>query len=763
MVRAGDHPPSKDRRAARRVITTALFIMALLLSIWPAIAPAAAERGAPGKVVIIVVDRVGISDMPSAETPFLERLAGQWSTGLMVTRTGAGGSGEYVDTGGEYVSLGAGVRAGGAADSALSFNTEEEFTGSEDTSTAGELYRSYTGFKPPPGGVVCLGFSQVKRSNQPSGNEENVGLMGSMLADSGHKAAVVGNADGLNRPRRYSALICADESGAVPLGNVSREMTRPVPGWMGVYMTDMERLFAESRLFLSTADLLVVDTGDTGRLDREAPYAEESVIERERKLALGRVDALAERICGLLDLDDSLLLVVSPGAPVEARKQGNFLTPIIAAGRGFSRGILSSESTRRCGLVNNSDLLPTILSFFDIDAPISVIGAPMATTGGGSTSYLERMSAQLEVTRRARWPIVGGYFALAIALLLLTALFYLAEGKKITRPRRPERLGRFLAPFAAVLLAGPLSFLLVSAFSYSGYLFPALFCPLFCVAVGLASWLLLRGRRRLDPVVFICGLTGTILVVDVIAGGRLLMLPLLGVSSLEGMRFFGIPNTFAGILISVALFCAAGAVKGDEDIAKGASWAVFFALLVVALITGLGFFGANIGGFIAAAATFLLFFLALGARGFTWKRVLAIPVVTAVGTAFVVLVDALFIHAHAGKAVSSGISRFLPMLGRKVAIQLGQVRFMLVPSIVLIVLVVGAAIWVRSPRTVWSGEWDRNRSLMAAVFSVLVGAIVALLFNDTGFAMLGSMALIAVVSVCYYVASGDFLRASQTS
>jgi hypothetical protein len=468
MLPAGHRPPSKDHRVAWHAIPIAFFIAALLSLFCPGTAPAAAEKGVTGKVVILVVDRVGISDLPSADTPFLGRLARRWSSGLLVTRIGVRETGGEIDTGGEYVSLGAGVRARGAPESALSFNTGERFTGSGGTRTAGEYYRSFTGFNPPPGGVVCLGFEQVKLNNGPSGNKENVGLLGSILADAGHRAAVLGNADDASRPRRYSALICSDKNGSVPLGNVGGEMTRTVPGETGVYITDTERLFAESRRLLSAADLLVVDTGDTGRLDREAAYSEESFIERERKLALGRVDALARRICGLLDLDDSLFLVVSPGSPVVARKQGNFLTPLIVAGRGFSRGMLSSDSTRRLGLVNNADLLPTVLSFFKLGAPNSVIGSPMATKGGGSISYLEKISAQLEVTRKARWPIVVVYIVAVALLLMLTALSYLADRKRIAWPRDPRRLGRFLAPIAAVLLVGPLSFLLVSAFFYGG-------------------------------------------------------------------------------------------------------------------------------------------------------------------------------------------------------------------------------------------------------------------------------------------------------
>lgn len=745
-----------DRRASWRALPAALFILILLLSFCPGFALAGGDTGAGGKVVVLVVDRVGISDLPSSETPFLERLAGDWSAGLMAARTGVMETGEGIDTGGEYVSLGSGVRARGAAASALAFNTKEAFTGSDGTRTAGQYYEEFTGFKPPADGVVCLGFEQVKRNNEPSGNRENVGLLGSLLGDSGRTAAVVGNSDGVNDPRRFAALICSDGRGAVPLGNVGAEMTRPVPAGMGVYMTDMEELFSQASRLIPAADMLVVDTGDTGRLDREAPYADESFIEKERRLALRRVDDLARRICGLLDLEDSLFLVVSPGAPGEARKQGNFLTPFIAAGRGFSRGILTSDSTRRAGLVANSDFLPTVLSFFDLEAPNSVIGSQMVTRGGDRVSYLQKISTQLEATRRARWPIVVSYIAVALALLLVTILYCLAERKRTKRPRRTEKFARFLPPITAVLLVGPLSFLLVSAFSYSGYLFPALFCALTCLVVGLAAWRLLKGRGRLDPVVFICLLTGSVQLLDLFTGGRLLMFPLLGVSSPEGMRFFGIPNTLAGILIGVSLFAAAG-VLGDGETGERARWAVLSVLLAVALIIGLGFLGANLGSFIAACATFIVFFMALSPRSFTWKRVLAVPVATAVGTAFVVLMDSLFFHAHTGKAVEGGIERFLPMLGRKVAIQLGQIRYLLVPSLVLIVAVVGMAIWLRHPRSVWAGEWERNRPRMAAFFSLLVGAVVALLFNDTGIAMLGSMALVTGSSICYYISEGAIL------
>jgi hypothetical protein len=306
-----------------------------------------------------------------------------------------------------------------------------------------------------------------------------------------------------------------------------------------------------------------------------------------------------------------------------------------------------------------------------------------------------------------------------------------------------------------VLLAAPLSFIAVSAFSYGGYLFPALFCAAFSLVVGGGVWLLQRRRPRMDPVVGICLLTASVVLVDLLLGGKLVVLPLLGGSALEGMRLYGLTNTLVGLLLAVSVWGVAG-LAGRRVLEPGAArWIVFLLLLTLSFAIGFGALGANAGGFITALATTLTFFAATSERGFTGWRTAFIVLATIAGTAVMILVDSVFIHTHAGRVVTGGADKLLPLVQRKLMIQLGQISFFLVPALILIAAVVAMALWLRRRDSFWRKRWSDQKLETATLFSLVVGGLVALVFNDTGVAMLGVMAAITVLAMSYYLLRED--------
>ena len=753
-----------NSRAHRRgpVLTgliTILFVGALL-TVFVKPQARALPAGLKGKLVVLVVDRLGVQDFPSQETPFCAGLARKWSIGMMVTQTAEPGPKKIKhwqsftagDFSAEYVTLGEGVRAKGARDAGLSFNSGEQPSGFSGR-TAGTLYSYYTGYSAPKAGVVCLGFPQVWRNNEAAANEDNAGLLGRLLRESGRRAAVVGNSDDLRGLVRLAPLICCDERGAVPLGDVSDDTSMSTPDSTGGYRASPARLLEKSARLLGQADMLVVDGGDTGRIDRESSKLDPDLIKRERASELRNVDGIARELASLLDLKHSLLLVVSPGAPVEAREEGNYLTPFIAAGKGFGHGLLTSSSARRPGLINNSDFLPTALDFFGVQWPSQVVGAPMSTVKGPSDTvgYLKKLNEQFAVTREARWPIVVTYAVIAALFTCIAALCMPGINARLRWPREPGRLQVFIRPASVVLLSAPLSFVTVSAFHYSGSLFPALFCAGFSILVGGGAWLMQRGRRRLDPFVAVCLLTSLVILTDLFFGGRLIMLPLLGVSALEGMRMYGLTNILTGLLIATSVWGVAG-LTGDTVLRRGiARWSILVVLLGFSFMIGFGGLGANAGGFIAALATTLTFFTATSERGFTGWRTAGVVTATAAGTACMILLDSVFVHTHAGKVVSGPAGRFLPLVQRKLMIQFGQISFYLFPAIVLIVAIVALAIWFRRPGSFWEKRWEGERLQTATLFSLVVGSLVALVFNDTGIAMLAVMTLVSVLAMAFYL------------
>lgn len=745
---AGDGAARAVRSAA--VICIIATLAAALAAVPVAAAgPAEVSDGLAGKVVVVVIDRVSISDFPGSETPFCRRLADRWSTGLMATRTAGPARPGGAETGAEFVSLGAGTRASGAPGAGLSFDSDEMFTAFGTGQAAGDKFRGYSGVRTPVGGVVCMGWPEVQRAMEAQSIEENAGLMGSQLAAEGKRGAVVGNCDGYDGPLRLSPLICSDSSGTVPLGRVS--------GWMDAVAAGqplcLDALAAESERYLLEADLLVVDTGVTGRLDRDAVASNPYFTAGHTRVALHEVDGLVERLAGRLDLKTSLLLIVSPSAPFGARENGDYWTPFIAAGKGFGRGLLRSASTRRPGLVSNGDFLPTVLEFFDITPAAEVVGSPMRTVPAAQqVDYLQDLDAQYRVTRQVRWYIVLPYFFLSLLLLALWVLSLAPVAGYLGWPYDAGMLARALRPAALVLAAAPVSFLLVSVFHFGGVVLPLAFCFAVSMAVGLGAWRLPRWRPGADPMVAVCLLTAGVIAVDTAFGGRLFLLPLLGDNAMEGSRFFGFSNTVAGLLIAVCVWAAAG--LGRERLAPGRSgtarWALLAGISALTFVVGFGLFGANAGGVIVALSTGLVFFYAAAGRRFTARLDAWIALLVVAGTGLMVAADALFVRTHAAKAASGGAGRFAALIRQRLAIQLGQTTSVLPFAIVLIAAAVLLVVWMRGSNPFWRGLWERERTRTAAFYSILVGGLAAMAFEDTGIAMLAIMVLVSVLAMIYY-------------
>jgi len=731
------------------VVIAAVVILAVLCGL----GPTAAGAGAGGKVVVLVVDRIGVKDITANATPYLWRLASHWSAGLMITHTAERENGKEPDLGADYVTLAGGARMRGSASAALSLGADEALAGDGAGTAAGPYYRQLTGNTVLAGGVACLGFPNILRSNVETGTDSNAGLLGQLLARSGKTAAVVGNEDDTAGVVRFAPLIACEADGIVDQGRVAG-FAVPAPSEPGGKRTDMAALLAASRKLLASSDFLVVDTGDTGRVDRQWAETGQAVLDAARARALRRVDAFASGVGDLLDLNSSALLVVSPGAPMKDRQSGDYSTPFIAAGKGFGKGLLTSSSTRQSGLVNNTDLAPTVLGRFGIGVGGDVIGSAMKTGGtapGGQSSlaYLKDIDRQLGATRQARWPIVLGFLLLVGVFLLLALACLPGVARALHRDRWREPLMRALRPVSVVVLAAPVSFVLVSAISYNGVLLPLAFCMGGALLVGLWSYFLARNSRRIDPVTLVCLLSGGVMLLDLLIGGKLLFFPLLGSSSLEGMRFFGESNAVSGMFLAYAVWACAGLMGEREGARKTAAWYSLAGLAVVSVAMGFGTMGADFGGFVAAAATTLVFFFALRGSFGRWR----VPVIvggTAVATGAIVVLDALFVHTHAGHAIAAGSSKFYPLVGRKLLILFSQIKSVLFLALLMITVVLALALWMKKPAFFWSSRWASDRAWTAALFALTIGSVVALVFNDTGITMMGTMVMVTIPVATYH-------------
>jgi len=335
---------------------------------------------------------------------------------------------------------------------------------------------------------------------------------------------------------------------------------------------------------------------------------------------------------------------------------------------GGPAGLVTSDSTRRSGLVALEDVCPTLAA-----AGRRGNGAPIRVEAAadplGATTRLDRRVAALVAARTWAIPALALAGALAVVLLALTwwpgagprpgagwdgqaaarvpparaARVPPARAARVPRARAARVAGAArAAPVAPVRAAR--AFVLLTLALPSGYLVASMVAPasgpawlLLGVALGVA---LAAGAARLartpssradaprtavepdgrdrtsggragSAPAWLGGVLLALVAGDLLLGGHGLERPLLGGSAFDGERFYGLGNGYFALALASAMLVAAYA-------ARMPAWAVVGLLAGLAVVDGLPSLGADVGGSLTAMLTAALAWLLLGGR--TWPR-----------------------------------------------------------------------------------------------------------------------------------------------
>lgn len=292
-----------------------------------------------------------------------------------------------------------------------------------------------------------------------------------------------------------------------------------------------------------------------------------------------------------------VILVTTP--PSEAmRARGDTVTPVVIA-RGQPEAILSdgqpagltSDTARRAGVVSNIDVAPTVLDFLGVEIPDEMAGSAIRIEGPPPTQihrrYLEWRGVVGPVTVAA--PI--------LAVLTLLAGFVLA----IRRRRPNDAVLRAAATAGLASLA--LFVVVVPASLLPMFSWPVVIVALLAGTGAVVAAVVWFGRRNpVLPLVLVAVLGMAMVLLDVAFGWVSGSTPLLGGSALDGERFFGLGNPYAGIVLS-------GAVLGAAFFTPRAGLRAGVGMIVAAsLLAGLPMVGADLGGGLTLAIVAGLWF-----------------------------------------------------------------------------------------------------------------------------------------------------------
>jgi hypothetical protein len=341
--------------------------------------------------------------------------------------------------------------------------------------------------------------------------------------------------------------------------------------------------------------------------------------------------------------DEALPVIVLRGKPDELNFGEGGCLPAAGCAQG-----LTSDTTRRDGIVSNVDVAPTILDFLGIPIPDDMTGSPIRIGGEPPTGLHQRYLQY----QRIHTPI--GILALAVVLFTLFA----SVGVLLFWPTAPGIVARTLAILALISGALPVVMLPASLLPRLGY---ELVLPSISFGAALVTMIALalgRGRPTM-PVAVVAGLGMAVVILDGALGWPAMLMPLLGDSALEGVRFYGMGNAFAGVYM-------AGAILLASRIPPVAGMGL---LVAAGVLAGLPGFGAELGTSFTLFAAAGLWYVIRVQRRLGLREAAA-----AVAVAFIGLVAILLIHrfspdpTHVTRVVEGSPGDIIDTFGRRLAL-----------------------------------------------------------------------------------------------
>ncbi|MGD0110602.1 MAG: hypothetical protein ABSD48_01940 [Armatimonadota bacterium] len=728
---------------------------AALLLVWLAslsLCSCAAPAPKNAKLIIAILDQITWPDLLGSEVhaPTLRRLARDGGIGMMSVRAARVAGGE-----GGYLTLGAGSRAtavphaGQISPEAAAFDAGEIVDGLP----ARQVYASRTGWPVGDSAIAGISIGELIRQNSSLSYPITLGLLGGALRRAGLRVACVGNADTQREAHRELAAIGMDEQGLVELGDVGADLLKRQPNLPYRMTTDPARLLAAFHRAAEAADMIVVDLGETSRVGEYMAYMPPSAAKRERTRAIEQADRLLGAILTGLSPKSWGVLVLTPTVrDADPDEQFAALTPVIFRQPGGAKGLLTSPSTRRGGIVASTDVAATVLEYFNVGAPEGMVGRPMRVEPardallGVRTDYARQ--TDVEILRRYvfRWVAVLAI----IALWAAAAMFALGD----TVPRWLRSLNRGLL---LVLLSAPPALLLVALrplplLQMAGAA-AAMAVLIALVGAALTSW---RSGHALPAIALM-----SLLVYDLLRGEHMLQWSPLSYSAASGARFYGMGDEYGGALLGAAIVAIAALLSQRRHPSSGGERVLAGAVLLgVAGMAGYARFGANLGMGLECAVGFAVFIAYLWRERPRWGHVALVLALMTAAAGAAIGADALHRGgeaSHVGMFFSSvqsqGPSALVTVAARKWTMNWMLVRSSLWTDVALAAMgVLGVFLLARPQRAVAAlahREW-----LAPALVASVVGAAAAWAFNDSGI-VAAALALIYGVGSFAYLGLGD--------
>lgn len=713
-----------------------VFLIVLLLVLCWGTGIAAAN-----KVVLFIVDGVSWQEWQQVDVPSFNQLVSQGAVGLMNAKTA-----DDLDPVDTYLTIGSGDRAYGSSVGKLSFNRYETWR----NSPAEDVYYRQIGDVADSTAIVNISLAQLRRANQQSSYQAQVGNLGSVLLQENLKISVLGNADTGDDYRRQIALLAINKYGVINQGDIGRQTNRLVRRYPSQYLTNKSYLIQKFKEYYSTSDLIIVESGATSRLEAVKNQLLPQKFSKAKKEAIGRVDSLLGAVKAELDLNKDFLIVLAPTPAKDYLRLGYKLSWIVIAGPKINRGLLSSGTTKQQGLVANLDILPTIYNYLVAEPQLKFTGQAIKSIArANKCDYLSQLNQAVKTIFSWRPLVVKQFIALQILILLLISCSLLLKDKL--------KIKSEILVYSILLINWlPLWFLLSRLFT------PFSLSTTLLLWVGSSfflTWLSLQFLAQDNFITLMIPnfFTAGILIIDLWTGGKLLKVSILGYSPVIGARYYGLGNEYLGLLIGITIVLVTLIFELKNELDNRLLFLVCSLLVITIAAPSLG---ANFGGLIAAVFISLMTYYYLNDIKFKSTPIIRMLLGGVILIISIVLFDILTgAQSHFARLFinlrETGLEALWIIIARKLAINLRLLKWTIWTK-VLLAFVLMLVILFKHPYGL-TAQLVKEYPFFSSGFKALLwGSLVAGVVNDSGVVVVATLLLVPVFTLVYLVLAQNY-------
>jgi hypothetical protein len=624
-----------------------------------------------------------------------------------------------------YASMGSGSRVNVTKD-------EDEIIFSSLTSEQKKQFKVDTGVEPKE-----INYYNINRSiNENESNNEygsTLGVLGQTLSDNGLKTAVLGNSDivetvnGVDTvvKNRNLCLTAMDNYGRIDQGNVDDinidDNTMP----FGI-STDYKKLTTQTKEFYNSSDVLFVDLGDTYRLDIYKNSLNEETYEKMKDKINSKINKYLKEVFGMVSEGDTVYIVSGYPSTIDYKNRRR-LSPVIKF-KGEEKGLLTSNTTRREGIIANIDLGTDILNEFGLKSDLMIGKKLNYIAKDNNIDYAIKENKKQVALSLSRAAVINT-FVIVVSASWIVAAIALGCRSRFSEEAKAKvfKVLKELIKFGMIM---PFAFMVAGLLNQTSQM--GVTVGIFAVAVilyGIGRIFIKDDFKNMGTFALA---TITLVIIDTFCNSVIMRNDIMSYDAIVGARYYGIGNEYEGVVIGSAIF-AISMLLNLKIIKKWMITPIFLAILFCSAYPSMG---ANVGGAISGSIAFFLFVMLVYNVKIDFKKICLLGFsAVAVVAIFAFLDIKLGLGSHLGEFVHriflNGPHEVIMTFARKIQMNLKIAQTSVWVNILIAGIVLFAISMIR-PTGMFLVFKQKNPEIFSGFIATTVGCFVTLLVNDSG-------------------------------